>query len=831
MDAASSDYRFGRFRLDAARRVLLADGKPARLGARAVDVLIALVQRRDRIVGKDELFELVWPGVVVEENNLQVHVSALRKLLGPQTIATIPGRGYQFIAPLDGDVPAAPPAAAPSARATNLPPVAPLYGRDDDLAAVRALAAEHPLVTIVGAGGIGKTHLALAVAQQVAHSFTHGAWLVDLAAVADGAQVVAAVARTLGIVLTDDDASPATVTAALREQSMLLVLDNCEHVLEPVATLIEALRRGAPGVRVLATSQEPLKLAHEQIVRLAPLAVDAADSGAVQLFVARAQAADRGFAPTPDNLPAVSEICRRLDGLPLAIELAAARMPLLGVEGIRARLNERFRVLTAGARFAPRRHQTLHAAFDWSHDLLSPDEQTVFRRLGVFVGGFSLELAQRVASDARIDRWAVLDHLGGLVDKSLVIAEGREAPRYRLLETGRAFALEQLERAGETDELMRRHAHALRHLLQAFDAAVVGEQRFDPLVRGIEAEFDNVRAALAWAAAPQSDRETAIALAATSDWLWNEVDVPSEGLHWCRLIRPWVDESTPLPLSARFWLTQAGLGRVALLPAHEWVESARKAADGFRALGDDVGLYRALCLLGSARDDLVDAREAGAYLEEAAALEQPHWSPRLRLRRQNALEWWHYLGDRRSQAREAGLRHVALAREAGGIVEVGALTNLASTELELGNVDAAIDLCRLAVARAAEIGRPSAAVHAYENLVPALLERGDLDGATEAMRAGRAISVRRLGNAFSLLIYLLMLVERRGDARLTARLLGYVDRVYEDSRRTMHPEERRTREKLLAKLEATLPAKELEALRREGAAWTEDEAFARAGLS
>jgi predicted ATPase/DNA-binding winged helix-turn-helix (wHTH) protein len=840
----SPPFRFGRFRLEPARRALLVDGEPARLGARAIDVLVALVQRRDRVVGKNELFDLVWPGLVVEENNLQVHVSALRKLLGAQTIATIPGRGYQFVARLDdegeprrGGAPADVAHGVPTAAAsrTNLPAHLPaLIGRADEIEAVAALVRDNAVVTLAGAAGIGKTALALAVAQLAVDAYPGGVWWVELAALTDPKQVAPLVGRTLGVVGEDGRPSSAAVATALRAQRRLLVLDNCEHVLDAAAALVEALRRAAPQVHVLATSQENLKVAGEQVFRLSPLAVaegdfdTAAHSGAVELFVARAQAADRGFVLTRENLGAVVEICRRLDGLPLAIELAAARLPLLGVDGVRARLNERFRVLTGGARLAARRHQTLRAAFEWSHDLLTDPEQTVFRRLGVFVGGFSLELAQRVACDERIDGWAVLDHLGVLVDKSLVIAEGRSAPRYRLLETGRAFALEKLEQAGETDEWLRRHALALREALAGFDDAVAREPRFDHLVHRFEPEVDNLRAALAWACGTGGDRETAIALVACSDWLYNELDLLREGWTWCQAVLPWVDASTPLPLAARFRLTAAGLGRVSMRPAHEWVGWARQAAADSRTLGDAVGLYRALCLLGAQTDRIVPHDEAGAYLDEAARIEDPAWSPRLRLRRQSALEWWFDVGGQMEQSRQAGQRHVVLAREAGGVAEVGALSNLADTEYTLGRSDVAIELIRAAIARAAELGRPSAASHAHGNIVPALLDRDDLAGAAEAIRAGRESFVRSLGTAFSLLPYLPALVARRGDHRLAARLIGCADREYGGSGRTMHPPERRARDRLLDELRAALSEDELQALLREGAAWSEDEAFERA---
>ena len=441
MDTTTTALRFGAVQLDVEQSQLLIDGRPAKLSPRAFSVLLALVERRDRAVSKNELFELVWPNVVVEENNLQVHISALRKLLGPQTIATIPGRGYRFTAEMDvsaqdsaadGQPPAT--AATPTlATLSNLPlRLELLYGRDDDARAVGELLRSHTQVSIVGASGIGKTRLALAVANALLESFSDGVWLVELAALNDGALVAGAIARALGIRAGDDRPVLETVIALLRKQSTLLVLDNCEHLQDAVAECVRTLVLSAPTLRVLVTSQEALHIAEEQVYRLGGLSIDAtadAPAAAVELFIVRARAANPRMQLTTANLTAIAEICRRLDGMPLAIELAAARVRILGIEGLRARLDERFQVLTGGTRATLRRHQTLRAAIDWSYGLLGPDEQTVFRRLGVFVGGFTLELAQDVAADEEIDRWAVLDVLGHLVDRSLVVAEGDDTPR------------------------------------------------------------------------------------------------------------------------------------------------------------------------------------------------------------------------------------------------------------------------------------------------------------------------------------------------------------------------------------------------------------------
>ncbi len=474
---SSPRYRFGNTVIDAALRHVEVDGRPAKLGARAFDLLLALVERRDRVVSKNELLDIVWPKLVVEENNLQVQVGALRKLLGPHAIATIPGRGYRFAQPLAEDLPvASPPDASPapapvSVRNGNLPAVTPpLFGRDADLVEVARLVDAHRVVSIVGAGGIGKTAFALAVAASLRERFPDGVWWIELAALTDGSLVRGddRAHRGRGPGLGPPGAGSARDRARGRP-----VAAGARQLRTP-ARCHRAGRRpvGQPGagradsghlagdVEGRLRAQLPTGHADGARGRMRSFA-DAQRCGAVALFVERAAAADPRFRLTTDMLPAVADVCTRLDGIPLAIELAAARVPLLGVDGLRARLDERFRLLTAGARTVLRRHQTLRAALEWSHGLLGEQEQVVFRRLGACAGGFTLELAQQLAADGALDEWAVLDALGQLVDKSLVMAEGAGVPRYRLLETTRAFAVERLAASGEMPAVLRRHAQVL----------------------------------------------------------------------------------------------------------------------------------------------------------------------------------------------------------------------------------------------------------------------------------------------------------------------------------------------------------------------------------
>jgi DNA-binding winged helix-turn-helix (wHTH) protein len=381
MDASA--ISFGPFRLVAAQRLLLEGDKPVRLGSRAFDILAALVERAGQVVGKEELIARAWPQTFVEEANLKIQVSALRRALGDgqnghRYVVTVPGRGYNFVAPvsLDGPSQAPLPPTTTPAGVHNLPlAVTRMVGREEAVAALVSRLSRQRLVTIVGPGGIGKTTVALTVAERMIPSYEHGVWLVDLAPLGDPRLVPSAVATVLGLEIRTDDPLPGLV-ASLRDKRMLLLLDNCEHVIDAAASLAAAVLSGAPSVSMLATSREPLGVSGEREYRLGPLsspqssynltATEAATFPAVQLFVERVTATVEDFALIDVNAPLVVEICRRLDGLPLAIEFAAPRVEVLGVEGLAARLDDSLLLLQGRRRTAMPRHRTMRAVIDWS---------------------------------------------------------------------------------------------------------------------------------------------------------------------------------------------------------------------------------------------------------------------------------------------------------------------------------------------------------------------------------------------------------------------------------------------------------------------------------
>jgi predicted ATPase/DNA-binding winged helix-turn-helix (wHTH) protein len=540
MDLASETpaiIEFGHFRIVPHRRELLADDRPVKLGGRAFDVLMALIEARGTVLGKDALMARVWPNRVVEEKNLHTQISALRTALGAERelIRTVPGRGYQFtgetrILPASPAEHAGAELAATQRRSvlppTNLPePVSDLVGRDDEFREILSLAVLHRLVTLTGAGGIGKTRLALAAARRLSPQFADGVWIAELAPLADPGLVPATVAAAVGLEFTAGAVSPERVANALSGNQLLLVLDNCEHVIDAAAMMAEALLRANPAAHVFVTSREPLKAEGEWIYSVPPLAVPAEDAededdplrySAVRLFLDRARAADPHFATDRRVAAMIAAICRRVDGIPLAIELAAARTAALSVEELFAGLDDRFRLLTGGRRTALPRHQTLRATLDWSYELLAEPERVVLRRLAVFAGACALEAASAVIASPELPQSGVVDGLSNLVAKSLVLteADGRTG-RYRLLDTTRSYALEKLAQSGELDAVARRHAEFYRDLFEQAET----EWETRPTAEWLADygwRLDNLRAALDWAFSPAGDASVGVALTAAA---------------------------------------------------------------------------------------------------------------------------------------------------------------------------------------------------------------------------------------------------------------------------------------------------------------------------
>jgi predicted ATPase/DNA-binding winged helix-turn-helix (wHTH) protein len=577
---------FGEHRLFPRRRQLLLGTEPVDLGSRAFDTLVVLVEAEGRVVSNDELLRRVWPGMAVDKTNVTVQISAVRKALGNgwDLVKTDAGRGYRFT----GDVRKLANAAEaipklshvrPLAEAvTNLPmPLSSLVGRDQDLKAVLYRLTTQRLVTLIGPGGIGKTQLALRAARLALPSFADGTWMVELDALNDAELLPHAIARVVGVPSRANHNLVDQIIAALAPKRLLLVIDNCEHVIGAVAQLAELLLRGAPELHVLTTSREPLVAEGEHLYPVHPLSFPAADTNdvavglehsAVQLFAERARAANPLFVLDAGTMPGVGKICRRLDGIPLAIELAAARVATIGVEMLARRLHDRFQLLTDGRRTALRRHQTLSAALDWGYDLLSAQERAVLRRIAVFAGSFTLESAGAVAASEDLPPAQAADMVMQLVQKSLVTFDVRRSvARYRLLDTTRAYALAKLVESGEFATLARRHADHLRALLEAAKPAWQTTPASELIAR-FAPEVDNIRIALEWAFDSEGDAEVGVALAAASVPLWTLLSTLGECRDLVDRALRHLAKGTNRP-SRHEMLLQAALGRSSM-----WAKAA-----------------------------------------------------------------------------------------------------------------------------------------------------------------------------------------------------------------------------------------------------------------
>lgn len=770
-------YRFGEVDISADERRVMINGLPCPLRAKAFDVLLALVERRNRVVPRDELYDIVWGDRVVEVNNLAVQIHALRKVLGERAIETVPGRGYRFaLHSLADPKTLSPPAPINSSCGTLPLLVATLLGRDDELAALDRLLLQHRLVSVIGAGGIGKTVFALAAAHARRDAQPEGAVWVELAQVRDPVLFASTVARAFELPVASGEDPLRSLVGALESTQALLVLDNAEHMIEAVARFAASLLARAPGMRLLVTSQAAVRVEGEHVFRLSALAVpepgtplnEAANYGAVGLFVEAASAVDRGFALGEGNVAAVIELCRQLDGIPLALKLAAARVPLLGLRGLEARIGERLKLIVGGDRSAPTRQQTLLAALAWSHSLLSAVEQSVFRRLAVFVGGFTLQLAIDVAKEEPLDEVAVIEGLSALVDRSLVVANDDDPPRYRLLESARAYALLQLDETSEANEIHQRHAHVMREWMSREEAAywVTPELEWTPR---IAPELDNVRAALDWSA--RHDAATAVAIVADAHRQFVGVGLSGEYLRRSAAIERLLTPELPASTAARYWLMCAQVHA-----GHDYArmyEFAEKALALYRGLEDARGLYYALCIMiWSGR---APAEESRSMIEQARKLERLGLPSKMLATGRTAQGQLHYFERRYAQAgRDFDMAQIH-ARIAGGLRLAAIAVGLrAMTHYAVGEIDQAVRLCRAAVAQER---RPfGILIFPLGFLAVGLVLQGECAQArlvlVELFRLSRA-AYWWLFQLFDEAYVLLAMAEGRHET--AARLLGYVD--------------------------------------------------------
>jgi predicted ATPase/DNA-binding winged helix-turn-helix (wHTH) protein len=541
---------FGPFRLIASERLITRDGAPVNIGGRAMDLLIALVSRSGAIVTGRELVNLVWQNVIVEEANLRVHIAALRRNLGDgqagfRYIVNVPGRGYSFVAPIERSTPERSPQASfgpPAGHALGLPQPPPvLIGRSETVSTLTSLLLSRRFVTVVGPGGIGKTSVALAIGNTLLKEFGDGVCFVDLGSLSDPADVPGTMAAALGCLVQGPDAEP-YIRAFLADKRLLLILDSCEHVAETVASISERLFGASEALHILATGREALRADGENVHLLMPLSCppeedptveQALAAAAVQLFMKRAASSGHKGDLSDADAPIVANICRRLDGIALAIELVASRVGSYGIGGTADLLESGHQLMLQGRRNALPRHRSLHAMLDWSYNLLTPAERGILRRLSVFAGSFTLAAAQSVAGDAGDEDGPVVTAIASLVDKSLIWIPSRKAQtHYRLYDTTRDYAASRLVEAGEEDTAAKLHA---RHYIDFLKSPTIGEPAFDGRHVGeFAVHVGNVRKALAWSFSATGDRSMGVELAAFAAPLFLDLSAFAECLQWCR---------------------------------------------------------------------------------------------------------------------------------------------------------------------------------------------------------------------------------------------------------------------------------------------------------
>ena len=837
MTTADLEFVFGPYRLSQSARLLLRDGVPVVLASRAFDLLAVLLARRGSTVSRDELLHRVWPGGPVHENNLAVQMSALRRVLGTARdgqayIATVPGRGFQFVAPVE--IETAQPA-EPEPATGNIPaPANRLIGRSDILAEAIEALADARLVSLTGPSGIGKTRAAQAVALAIRDRFPDGAWLVDLAPLTEPNLLAAAVATTLGLPVGAEEVTPDSLARGLRGHTALLVLDNCEHLREAVAALVAALLAACPAIRILATSHERLDLPEERLCPVETLALPPADStvtaqalpgfAACELFIERARALDRRFAVTDESAAVVAEICRRLDGIPLAIELAASRQPILGLDQVLRGLDDRFRLLVGGERVVVARHVTLRAAHDWAWSLLSPDLRRSLARLSVFAGGFD-PAALAILPDSTPDE--MLEPVVVLAERSLLAVDPTEAgPRYRLLDSTRAYAAARLEEEGEAAVIRARHA---AYFVQLFETAERGWETSSTArwQAGLFRELDNLRAALGWAFAPGGDPQLGRRLTAAALRFFHNARLVPEYRRWLALaVAGLADEEGRL--MARLWLAVAR----SVLNLPQRVEAVERAVALARAQGDGDALGRALAIRGETLRRTGDMAGAAAALEEAMALLAAVEALKscADVSQQLAVIRFHQGDVAASRALNAdALARYRAAEHESGII--ACLIRAANDRFEAGAPAEAV----VAVTEALSFSRRSRNLYLVEltlgNLASYEIARGNWAAALAAAQEALpiAIQVDDQGGIATIAQTLAEIAAGLGAPETAASLLGFSEALFESEQEARDPAGAASHAALVAALEAKLGPATLATCRGLGANWTAEIVLAAIG--
>ncbi|HVN69461.1 MAG TPA: tetratricopeptide repeat protein, partial [Candidatus Binatia bacterium] len=689
-------------------------------------------------------------------------------------------------------------------------------GRREEVAEIKALLNEHRLVTLVGAGGAGKTRCAIQTGAELLDTFADGVWMVELAPISDPSLVPTTIAQVLGVREVPNEDLLTTLTARLEQQRMLIVLDNCEHLVAEARRAASEILRACAGVRIHATSRERLGITGEQVVRMPSLEL----RDAVQLFVDRARSSDSRFALTEENEPFVTEICRRLDGIPLAVELAAARVRMLSPRQLTQRLDERFRVLTGGDKSALPRQQTLRATIDWSFDLLDEEARAVFRKLSVFAGGWSLEAAAQVCGDG--DEWQMLELLTSLADKSLVVVDDiGDERRYDMLVSIREYARERLVERGEAHAAGAAHARYYAEFVRSL-APLAAELEDALWRRSFERELDNVRAAIDWTIAQKNDPRLGIELLAEIEWP-ELIAMPHEALRWLESALA-LEDAMPNDLVRARLLRQCVLlewlsGR----PVAHREEIARNAVAAARRAGDPNEIALALGRLGATYAHAARFDEAEASFAQAYATPE-----RLsRIATNAVLRAWAVSNLQSGDLASARRRFSEVARleRTGSEAHAGALLNLGELEYASGNVEAAMDAARRAKESYTALNSGYTSV-ALNNLAAYAMEAGDLDEARASLREALNLQ-QKAGDRWlaGLTGNHALLAALQGDCERGALLAGFSDSLVAARGEARQQTERRGRERLAEILAAAFAPAELERRLEAGARLTKKEAL------
>jgi predicted ATPase/DNA-binding winged helix-turn-helix (wHTH) protein len=816
-------YRFGNFRLYPAQRLLLCGDDKAEIGQTTLSFTIFLVENAGRQLTKRAIVAGTWHKTVVGESTFANHVTAFRTQFGEDALITINGQGYQctlLVEPLREPPPELLPVRPASPH--SLPIRAAIaFGREAELAQAATELGRHRVLSVVGPGGMGKTWLAVELGWRLAETFPGGVHLIDLAPIRDAAAIPIAMAKVLGVSLRGTRPPSDVVASSLRSrQKLLLILDSCEYVAEPVGALVEALR-AIPQLSILVTSQLVLGLADEQVLRLGPLA----PADAAALFVDHVRAGKGSFVLDGSNVAIVAEICRRLDFIPNALQLAAGRARKLDIESVRRALasDERFRMLNNGPHNAASRQQTLIATVDWSHGLLAESDQAVFRRLSAFAGGFSPEAAIAVAGSEGCDRWDMIDALDRLVDRSLLIFETGERPRYRLLETLRLYGARKLAEQAEADQIAARLVQYYIGVFDQADAAweTIPDAEWQRLY-GIE--IDNIRTALDWTLSERSRIALGVALFGGAGRLWHMLDLVPEGRRYCDELIQKIDRTVPAAYEARLHRRGALLWRHA--DRRKSAELVERSALLCREIGDWLDLASALALVGSQKLYLDQHVDAKASLDEAWHLLGASDRLKSQISILTDLGALALAMNNLEQARQHHVDALELARKMKDTFrESNVLISLGDLEFRLGAPHRAIECAREAISNIRAIGQKLNLPAALTNLAAYHLLSGQADRARPCATEALAILAEDGGHWLRLCLQgwaLLAALENRYPE--AAQLAGYVDADYRRAGEIREPIEQMVADRVSAICADNLTPSVANDFFADGATWTEEHA-------